>query len=183
MYIGAIVEDESDADVLHELTTKILNNNRFTWRQFLARGSAKLKRKCTAAATNLSNSGCTHLVVVHDLDTNDVGDLRRELEKCIEGVKVRSSLILIPIREIEAWLLCDADALRAAFEMKRIPKLPTNPERILDPKKQLERIVKSTSGKQYVNTIHNKRIAAKVRLNKMVACPSFEPYLHFIKAH
>ncbi len=71
MRIGIIAEEASDVEVLYELTCKLMNENMFSFKKFIGHGCGKLHRKCTAWAENLLLRGCSHLVVIHDLDNND----------------------------------------------------------------------------------------------------------------
>ena len=86
-------------------------------------------------------------------------------------------------REIEAWLLTDSRAVQTVFGMSKLPKLPANPESLADPKKKLSEIVRTSVKKYYASTIHNKKIAAAMRISKARACHSFRPYPKFIKEY
>jgi hypothetical protein len=131
----------------------------------------------------LAQKGCTRLVVLHDLDGNDEKKLRTKLLNCVKGIRFKVYVILIPVQEIEAWLLTDANSLKYVFGMSKIPKLPNNPEAIRHPKEKLRDIVWKATGKHYVNTIHNKRIAAASQISKVKTCVSFRQYPKFIIAH
>jgi hypothetical protein len=89
-------------------------------------------------------------------------------------------IILIPVFEIEAWLLSDPLALQQAFNMRKSPNIPQNPETIPHPKEYLRNIVWKYSKKRYINTIHNKRIASVLRIDKVSLCSSFTPYPTFV---
>lgn len=178
--IGVIAEDHSDIEVLYALTCKLTAENNFSFSKFVGRGCGKLRKKCHVWAENLIQRGCSCLVVVHDLDTNNESQLRAKLENSVKTVGFRGYLILIPIREIEAWLLVDARALRRSFQMKSEPRLPKRPENIHSPKEYLRKTVWQMTKKHYINTIHNKRIAEMIRTTQLNACQSFRPYPIFI---
>lgn len=183
MKIGVIAEDVSDVEVLYELTCKLIRENSFSFKKFVGHGSGVLRRKCTAWAENLFVKGCTHIVVLHDLDDNDENELRLELVGYVKNVGYVGYIILIPVREIEVWLLVDAKALKNVFNMPRIPKLPGKPEAVISPKEKLRDIVWKAAKKHYVNTIHNKKIATASRLSKVKCCRSFRPYPKFIESN
>lgn len=183
MKIGVIAEDNSDVEVLYELTCKLIDRHSFSFGKFLGHGCGKMHRKCTAWAENLLKRGCTHLVVLHDLDNNIEQNLRAELEHCVQSISFKGYVILIPVHEIEAWLLVDANALKDVFNMKKIPKLPKRPEDIICPKEKLRDIIWRMTKKYYVNTIHNKRIASASRISKVKTCKSFQPFPIFIASH
>ena len=179
--IGVIAEEVNDVEVLYELTSKIIAEESFSFRRFVGHGCGKLRRKCTAWAANLLRRGCTHLVVLHDCDRNNEAKLRRDLENAIADQKFVGNLVLIPVEELEAWLLSDAAAIKKTFNMKRIPKIPKDTEKIESPKEFLEDVVRRNSKTTYLNTIHNKRIAVNVRLASVGRCASFRPYPEFIR--
>ena len=179
--IGIIAEEQNDIDVIYELTTKLINSNKFTFKKFVSHGCGKLRRKCSAWAQILKTSGCTFLIVVHDLDKNDEKKLRFTLERELTGVNFTNSIVLIPIEEMEAWLLSDPTAIKSVFNMKKLPKIPKHPENINSPKEFLSQLVKSNSKTQYLNTVHNKRIAEAVSISQLGACPSFTCFPPFLE--
>lgn len=180
MQIGVIAEETNDVDVLYELTRKLIPENAFSFSRFVGHGSGKLRRKVGVWAENLLTRGCSYLVVIHDRDQRDEAQLRALLCSQLESSLSRV-VILIPIEEIEAWLLCDPTALQTVFKMGRVPTIPARPEGISDPKEFLSRIVAQNSRSQYLNTVHNRRIAAALGIDALKKrCPSFERFPKFI---
>lgn len=180
--IGIIAEDKSDVDVMYELTRKIVDEREFSFASFVGHGSGKLRKKCGSWAQSLVEKGCDDIVIVHDLDRNDERKLREFLEGELLDTVAASTLVLIPIREIEAWLLSDPRTLQSLFRMRTSPKLPRNPESIEDPKRLLSRIVNQHSKSTYVNTVHNKKIAESIALSSLERCGSFMRYPEFIRS-
>lgn len=178
--IGVIAEEYNDIDVLYEFTCKITSESNFSFSKFVSHGCGKLKRKCRAWSHNLIRRGCSHLVVIHDLDNNDEDRLRTELEDSVSDIAFIGHLILIPVYEIEAWLLSDPLALKQTFGMNRVPNVPAHPETVRDPKEHLRDIVWRYCKKHYINTIHNKRIARETRIDRLSVCCSFLPYPEFV---
>lgn len=183
MKIGVIAEDVSDVEVLYELTCKLIRENSFSFKKFVGHGGGALRKKCTAWAENLFLKGCNHIVVLHDLDDNNENELRSELVGYVRNVGYVGYIILIPVREIEAWLLVDDKAIQKVFNMSKRPKLPGNPEEIMHPKEELRDIVWKETKKRYVNTIHNRKIANASRITILRKCRSFRPYHAFIDLH
>ena len=183
MKIGVIAEDNNDVDVLYEITCKLTKENSFSFKKFVGHGSGMLRRKCTAWAKNLLLRGCTHLVVLHDLDENNENELRKKLNDCVKNIKFKGYVILIPVKELEAWLLTDSKSLKDVFHMARLPKLPNNPEAVRRPKEKLKEIIWKYTSQYYFNTIHNRKIAASCRISKLKMCKSFRPYPVFISYH
>jgi len=178
--IGVIAEEYDDIDILYELTCKLASENEFSFTKFVGHGCGKLRRKCTAWSHNLVKRGCSHLVVIHDFDSNDEHSLREELEESVRGIAFTGHLILIPVYEIEAWLLSDPLALKQTFSMSKTPKVPAHPERVRDPKEHLRDIVWKHCKKYYINTIHNRKIASEIRIERLSVCPSFSSYPEFV---
>lgn len=178
--IGVIAEENNDVEVLYELTSKIINEKDFAFSKFIGHGCGKLRRKTSSWAFNLLDRGCSHLVILHDLDDHDEGKLRTTLKKLIKGLDFVGFIILIPIFEIESWLLCDSDAIKKVFNLKNNPKLPWNPEAVRDPKKHLRDLVWTKCRKRYLNTIHNKKIAKEIQIHKMSKLKSFSGYPKFL---
>lgn len=180
MSLGIIAEDESDVVVVKELAFSLLKSRRLGTKHFIGHGCGKLRRKCGAWAYNLARRGCKWLAVVHDLDTYNERDLRTKLATAIAGVRTDASVILIPKREIEAWLLYDSSAIAAAFGERKRPKLPGNPESLPDPKAFLNDLVRKLYRKEYLNTRHNEAIAKHISLSRLRKASSFAPYPLFI---
>ncbi len=184
MKIGVIAEEKNDIEVLYELTCKLVRPSSFSFKKFIGHGCGTLRRKCNSWARNLLQRGCQHIVVLHDLDCYIESELRRNLRGKIEDIGFCGHIILIPRREIEAWLLVDADALAFVFNMRDTPRIPARPEAIIDPKRKLKEIIKRSAKKSYVNTVHNKRIASAIDIEKLkIICPSFERYPMFVETY
>lgn len=179
--IGVIAEDNSDVDVINELVVKI-SNKEIAIRKFVGHGCGKLRRECHQWAQNLKGQGCSLLILLHDLDNNDLSQLRAQLSQALHPSPIRSNVIIIPVKEIEAWLLSDEIAIRAAMNLRVAVKRISNPESVGNPKEYLGRLVeqKSNGTKHYLNTVHNKRIAALLSLEKLRRCRSFAPLESFV---
>jgi hypothetical protein len=179
--IGVIAEERNDIEVLYELTSKIIPETSFSFKQFIGHGCGTLRRKCHAWANNLKQRGCSFLVVLHDLDKRDESELRAALEGEIEDQGFHQSVVLIPIEEIEAWLLCDPRAIKTVFRMRDLPTIPSQPECISNPKEFLSDLVTRNSKSHYLNTIHNQKVAAELALDLLKKrCPSFSHYPQFL---
>jgi hypothetical protein len=152
MNMGIIAEDDSDAAVLRELTLTLLRPHPIGFKKFVGDGCGKLRRKCAAWALNLVRQGCPWIVVIHDLDVNHERELREQLTAAIAPAGATASVVLIPKREIEAWLLYDSRAIAVAFHEHQRPRLPGNPESLMDPKKHLRDLIWGKYRKEYLNS-------------------------------
>ena len=180
MRIGVIAEDKSDVDVIREITLGLLKPGKIGFRSFVGNGCGKLRRKCGSWAGTLVKQGCPFVVVVHDLDRSEEESLRRHLTQAIQPARAALSVILIPKHEIEAWLLCDATAIAAAFRETKKVKLPGTPEHLPDPKRTLEELVWTKYRKTYLNTVHNALVARHINSALLKKCTSFALHPPFV---
>ncbi|MDF5832226.1 DUF4276 family protein [Pseudomonas syringae] len=184
MKFGIIAEDKSDVDVIKEFLAKYLKPSEFSVKHFVGQGCGKLKSKCQAWAVNLKKSGCDHIIIFHDLDRNDEAKLRSELNAKLSSPGTPLTLVVIPTEELEAWLLADLDAIKLTFPhpssvwAKKIPHAET----IKSPKEFLQKLVHQSCKKIYMNTTHNKAIAANARLENLLTCKSYAPFDEYMKA-
>jgi hypothetical protein len=176
MKMGIIAEDDSDVAVVREITLSLLKPHRIGFKRFVGHGCGKLKRKCGAWARILVRQGCPWIVVVHDLDVNNEQQLRNQLTEAISHARARTSVVLIPKREIEAWLLYDGGAIAAAFNERQQPKLPGDPESLFEPKKHLFDLIWKKYRKEYLSTIHNAIIAKRIDVSHLKKSRSFSPH-------
>ncbi len=182
--IGIIAEDDTDVAVLRELIYKIAHGKTVVFKKFSAHGCGKLIGRCKPWSVELKNKGCNLLVVVHDLDERQEQQLRQALESALNNSPILKRAIIIPIKEIEAWLLSDHLAIEKAMNLKQsFPKVP-NPQTIADPKRYLKEIIFIKSGKnKYYLPRDNEKIARKVDLNNIRKCSSFAPLETFIRKY
>jgi hypothetical protein len=179
--IGIIAEDKSDIDVITEILKKYMGANEFRIGRFVGNGCGKLRSKCEAWTKNLFKSGCNYVFVFHDLDRNCANKLRKDLEIKVCPNKYENSLIVIPVEELEAWLLSDSDAIKSVFNLNKKPKKIHGCENISSPKEHLRDMVWATGKKRYLNTVHNKKIAKETSLENLKRCPSFIQFHEFIQ--
>ncbi|CCE02825.1 DUF4276 family protein [Bradyrhizobium sp. STM 3809] len=180
--IGIIAEDKSDVAVIKVLIERI-RNSPVSVKHFVGNGCGKLVGKCGAWSRELARLGCEYLVVVHDLDRRKLSELEGTLRRALAVNPIQASLIVIPVQEIEAWILSDEIALSKFFGLKRPIKQIANPETVANPKEQIGTLIyrHSGGGKRYVNTLHNERLAGQIRISRLRACSSFLPLENFVK--
>lgn len=178
--IGVIAEDASDVEVVVEILKKFSPDNTFQVKKFVGNGCGKLRNKCQSWSETLFKKGCSHVLLLHDLDRNKECELRAKLQLKIPREKYPNSLIVIPVEELEAWLLSDETALQSVFSLKERPKKYKNCEEVKSPKEELGRLIWSKATKRYINTVHNKKIAEKTSLESFRRCTSFGPLDEYI---
>ncbi len=182
--IGFIAEDLSDIEVIKILIKKISSKN-YSSAHFVGKGCGPIKKKIPGWTKVFQFKGVDSLLVVHDLDKNNEGELRESLESLVNNTPFHTKAVVIPKEELEAWLLCDEDAIHKALNLEKRPKAILHPEKIVSPKEHLRDLTESHSKgrqKQYVNTIHNKLIAKEISSPKLNKCPSFTHLKVFINS-
>lgn len=124
-------------------------------------------------------------MLVCDLDRQHLGQLKGSLQTALGSCPIPHHVIVIPVREIEAWLLADHEAITAALRLQRPVKRQSNTEAIANPKERLRDLILERSGGRvtYLNTIHNEKIARQVQIENLSRCSSFTPFKDFIQAH
>jgi uncharacterized protein DUF4276 len=182
MNAGIIAEDDSDVEVVSAITLELLKPHVIGFKKFVGGGCGKLRRKCAAWARNLVERDCSWIVVVHDLDENDELELQEQLTVSVRPAGAQAFVVLIPRREIEAWLLYDARAIATAFRQRPpLPQLPGNPELLPDPKRHLAEIVWRRYQKVYLHNVHNALIARNINVALLRRSRSFAPHLVFAR--
>lgn len=182
--IGVIAEDNSDVQVATELIKKISPRKKFVIRSFVGHGCGRLRGKCFQWAIQLKNRGCSLLMVLHDLDDRVLTDLETELRNIVRPCPIEQHVVIIPIREIEAWLLSDHVAIQKALRLKRKVPRTSNPQSIADPKKMLGELIYSRSEKKKRYVVEdNQRIASHIEIANIRRCSSFLPLEQFIRGH
>lgn len=181
--IGIIAEDISDIEVLKILAKKV-SKKTFSVSHFVGKGCGPLARKTPGWCKNLWLKGCTHILLVHDLDRNNLDDLRLRLEAILRLAPQLFTAVVIPSEELEAWLLSDTVAISKVLNLPKKLKEIHHPEKVLSPKEHIGEMVRKSSNSQrtYINTVHNCLIANEMDINKITAkCPSFSGFSNFLK--
>ncbi len=180
--IGVIAEDNSDIDVVDEFIRKIVPKKKYIIKSFVGHGCGKVRGKCFQWAGVLKTKGCSCLILLHDLDEHDLPSLNTHLCQVLAHCSISKHVVIIPIREIEAWLLSDNKAIKKAMNLVRdVPRI-SNPQEIVDPKRKLGETIYllSDKTKRYLNSVHNRKIAAAVELVNVRRCSSFLPLESFL---
>ncbi len=178
-------EDDSDIQTLKVLIRQLVGDEQLPIRGKGFDGCGKLLKDGWKFLKTLPELGCTRFIIAHDADQRDTNKVKRELiDKIIKpsGVKTSICLLLVPVQEIEAWLLADIEAVSNIFKGWR-PKPELNPESIVHAKEQLEKLGRLAGGRpRYLPATHNPQLAKHIDLTKVSKrCPSFRPLEEFVK--
>jgi len=179
--VGLIAEDKSDIAVINEILGRYYASNAYSIKKYVGNGCGKLKQKCASWADNLVKRGCDFILIFHDLDKNDENALRKTLKDKIDTANIDHYLIIIPIEELEAWLLSDPKALKNTFNLKKAPRVIKNTESIDSPKEYLRDLIWRSGRVRYLNTVHNVKIARNISTTNYRRCKSFKPLDKYLK--
>jgi hypothetical protein len=178
---GILGEHASDVDTLDILIRRLQEKHRQSVTQNLKKGytgSGTLKNEGWKALREFNRRGCARFLVAQDADQKDVGEIRAEIiRKIIKPAGITGCVcIIIPVQEIEAWLLADILAVSKIFTGWK-PKEVASPESIAKPKEYLEKLSRQVNEKpRYIHAKHNAQLARYVDLDLVTKrCQSFKP--------
>ena len=182
---AVLAEDPSDADALVALVKSITGRTNLKVHKKGFGGCGQLCRKAPSYIKLFADQGATRFVICHDSDGLDPRDIRAKVEAVIKtkGCSSYKHAVVVPVEEIEAWMIADEDAITAVIPSLKI-KAVKKPESIQSPKEWLVR--ESNKGRStplYVPAIHNAQVAAHINLAKLEKkCPSFVLLKHFVNS-
>lgn len=100
------------------------------------------------------------------------------------GSRAPALVALVPVRETEAWMLADEEALASAFGVTRsaigsVPEIGTRVERLTDPKQTLReltrRVIGSRAGRQgYLSYLDD--LGERIELNRLRRLAAFRTF-------
>lgn len=181
---GILAEDDSDFQTLKVLVKKLRGTGIVVKGKGYS-GCSELLKKGAKAILALRDTGIvSRFIVCHDADGPDPrvkGDVvQREV---IDPTHLSNQCCLVvPVQEIEAWILADLDAVRAVIRTFPQRRPISSPELINDPKEHLESLSKAENGKcLYNHAIHNEKVAQHLSIGTVRSkCPSFRPFEDFV---
>lgn len=141
-------------------------------------GCSEMLRKGANQLGLFHDLGCTNFVICHDADRNDPKLVRSQvLERIVKPSGLHlSCCIVVPVQEIEAWILADISAISNIIKSWK-PSPIMNPESYNDPKEYLEMLSEGANYKpRYDHVIHNPKVANYLDCEVVKEkCPSFLP--------
>lgn len=199
MKLGLILECQPDGPDEKVLRCLLSHSETEVETEMASQGNKiNLFAQCGAAARQLLDDGCEHIVIVWDLHPADWGDelARQERAPCLhqDREKIFASLTTAGVRHasvslvaiefmLESWLLADKQAI-ADFLSKelgtRIRKQQVgnhNPAQCSKPKDVLSKIFEQCRYRRYMDFSHAHKIASEVKnLNELKKCPTFQRF-------
>ena len=182
--IGIICEDLTDYEAVKELVSRIADRTNLRFRPKTGHGSGKIKNKCLSWSNELQVKGCNMLILIHDLDTNDLDELKTLLKQKMKYSTISNRYVCIPIKELEAWFLADPNGIKQSYGIAGLIKIDGMPENINNPKEMLRDKIYTASGRriEFV-TKHNSKIAKCISLDTVKnKCPTFKEFFDYVYA-
>ncbi len=180
---GVLGEDTTDAETIKAIVARLVAPRV----KIHAKGFGskdKLLDKGSSEITLFRGLGYSKFIVCHDSDGAAPSLNHRKVMERVVGPSGVSDdcCVLIPVYMIESWILANIEAVTGIFTSWK-PNPIANPEKIPDPKGELERLSRAENRKpRYSPPTHNPQVAKHLDL-KIVAkkCPSFRPLLDFLR--
>lgn len=178
-------EDRSDAEVIQILIRRIAGNDKLSVHPKGYDGCGQLLRKGARDLDEFLSQGYERFVIAYDADSDDpVARHERARAEILARSRVPSHAccIVVPVQELEAWLLADIAAVRGKWPNWR-PDPIANPEQIEDPKEHLERLSRDAQRRpRYSHRVDNPILARLVDLTAVERkCPSFRVLAMFVR--
>jgi hypothetical protein len=185
---GVIAEDPSDIETLRVLIRRLSNNSGLPLKGKGYSGCGEMLNKGASQLKLFARLGCKRFIICYDADGPDAMARRQAVvEKIIipSGLPQTSCLALVPVQEIEAWILADIHQAVPHVIPSWKPDEVSNPEGIASPKEHLEHLSRGSNKKpRYVYTIHNSQVARYLAFATVHRkCKSFRPLQQFIVGH
>ena len=181
---GVLGEDNSDTERLKVLIRRLAGNKSLPVEAKGYSGCGDLLRKGANQLMLFAELGCQRFVVCCDADGPDPRERRDEvLSRIVRPAAVERHCIVIPVQELEAWILADLPAVSRVITGWK-PSPINNPEHVAGPKERIEKLSRDSKRRpRYHHTTHNQQVAKYLDLNKVHReCPSFRPLADFVRA-
>ncbi len=186
---GILGEDKSDVATLKILIKKLQGDSSLSFKGKGYSGCGEMLRKGSAQLKLFAKLGCDRLIICYDSDNEKPNNryqevVKRIIEKsgltCLEKEII---CIIIPVQEIEAWILADIEAVTQIFKNWH-PNSISNPESIDSPKEYLEKLSRNAKKRpRYNHATHNEKVAQYLDLNKVKQkCPSFRSLAELVES-
>lgn len=182
---GVIGEDRSDVETLEQLIRRIANDQSLKIQKKGYSGCDEMLLKGARQLKAFRDLRCSRFVICFDSDEEDPENRKQTIiERIIRPSQVDGIFCaLVPVKEIEAWILADLPSVTKIFPGWRPSEPIKSPEREPKPKETLIRLSRTDKLKpRYDHVLHNPKIAKYLNLEEVrKRCPSFAPLLEIVR--
>ena len=185
MIFAVLAEDRTDADVLVVLIKRIRDKANMTVYKKGFSGCGELCRKAWSHIENFADQGATHFIICHDSDGDEPETIRQKVREHIKK-KLNGGpfphRIIVPVQELESWIIADEEAIRLTIPTLVI-KPQLHPETIKSPKEWLKDESRNGGSKPlYAPATFNAKVAVHLNIDKVKnKCKSFKELVNFVK--
>lgn len=180
-----LAEDKSDVETLKVLIRRVAENQNISVKGVGYSGCSQMLNKGARQLQAFYESGaCKRFVVCYDSDKESPVARRQEIiRRVVSPSRVTAPIcVLIPVQEIETWILADINAVSKVISGWRPDVVVSNPEGVNDPKEYLEKISRQNQRPRYTHAVHNQKIAQYLNIDEIYKkCPSFRPLYEIVK--
>lgn len=181
-----LAEDPSDLKVLAILIRRIAKDDsiRITGKGYQG-APEMLKQGAKQLKVYQANEKIQRYVICYDSDGKNAEARRQELiSKIVKPANIKHPVCaLVPIQEIEAWIMADMKAVKKVITSWDYGKDIPRPEMIESPKEHLEKLSRQNQNQKprYSHAMHNEKIAVHLDLESVKhKCPSFSPLVMLV---
>ena len=182
---GVIGEADSDAATLKVLIRKITNNKSLKVLVKDYNGCGEILKQGSRQLQAFSGLGCKKFVVCHDADGPDPSAKYNEIQnRVITPSGCDDCCIVIPVHEIEAWILADIDKVAKFISPSWTPSAyDGDPEAVSDAQEYIEKMSRNSKKRpRYSHTTDNAAVAEHLDLDRVKKrCKSFRPFIEFVQ--
>jgi hypothetical protein len=145
------------------------------------RGTAGGRAEKVVAAIDAHWNACTLFVIHADGAGDPEGARRNNVEPGLAAARSTRrdpsipAAACVPVREIEAWMLVDPGVFHTILGAGATPACPAEPERELDPKATLRRILTEGGARRPPERMHA-FFGERVRLDALRRLPAFQMF-------
>ncbi|AGW89714.1 hypothetical protein N234_06702 [Ralstonia pickettii DTP0602] len=186
MHYGVIGEDKSDVEVLRHIIERLSPaGKKVVVRTKGYNGCAEMLRKGAKQLMAFEREQCHRFVVCYDSDREDPAQrLKRLISDVIKPAAISGPLCaLVPIQEIEAWILADLPAVTNIIQSWVPTEKYPSPENVKDPKEELVKLSRNVVRRpRYSYVMHNPQVAKFLDLDVVYRkCISFRPLADLVR--
>jgi hypothetical protein len=180
-----LTEDRTDFDAVKIIIRRLAGNDSLPICGKGFNGAGEIKNKGTATINALWEPEFKACIVVRDCDgTDSAGRLASVKQDVFDSIKIKEKPVLcvvLPKHELEAWYLADIQCVTQIWPQWHPEREYPNPETIVDPKKELERLSRTKNLKPRYSTNDGAAIANKLNLEIVrKKCASFHPLYNLV---
>lgn len=175
-------EDASDGEMLKVLIRRLLGDETVRVKPKGFDGCGELLRKGAKQLQLFQRLGFQRFIICYDADGPEPSHRREQIiQRVVRPSGIGSHCVVVPVQEIEAWILADIEAVTQVFPSWRPRRVEEPPESIQNPKERLEWLSRASNKKPvYSHATHNPIVAKHLNLAVVRArCPSFAPLAEY----